>query len=145
MQDDRQDFLPYAYELRGGLDRARVARFEEAASEIEVEFVRDTPRARRHHDQMRRQEQRFLHAVSDEKAHLAGAVPDVEYQLLDGLAGERVERAAHAQAELDVLANVEPGHQGMFLEYDTAIGARAGDGLAVELDRSMRRRQKPGD
>ena len=130
-------------------------------------------------------------------------MPDVEYQLLNGLSGERVERAkrlvhqhqsrtrskrasdayallhttrelvdrpigelvetdqaqllhgggsplgggnaAHAQAELDVLTDVEPGHQGVFLEYHAAIGARAGHGLAVELDCSMRRRQKPGD
>src|ERR1700680_4992921 len=93
MQDDRQDLLPHAYEFRVGLDCARVARLEEAASEMEFEFVRDTPRTRRHHHQMRRQEQRFLHAVGNKKAHLAGAVTDVEYQLANGFAGERVERA----------------------------------------------------
>ncbi len=203
MQDDREDFLAHAYEFRIGLDRARVARLKKSASEVEIEFVRDAPRARRHHHQMRRQEQRLLHAVGDEEAHLARVVPDVEYQLLDGFARERVEcaerlvhqhqprtrgeragdadallhasgqlvdrpvgegveadqaqllhrRAAalgrgdatHPKAEFDVLGHVEPRHQGVFLEHHAAIGARSDHRFAVELDRSVRRRQKARD
>ena len=33
--------------------------------------------------------------------------------------------AAHAQPELDILADVEPGHQSVFLEYHAAIGRLA--------------------
>src|SRR5204862_2403503 len=52
---------------------------------------------------------------------------------------------AHAQSELDILADVEPWHQRMLLEYHAAIRARPDDRSSIELDRSVRRRQESGD
>jgi hypothetical protein len=43
--------------------------------------------------------------------------------------GARPRHAAHAQAELDVLDDVEPGHQRVLLEHDAALGARPTTGL----------------
>ena len=141
--------------------------------------------------------------MGDEEHHLAGALPDVEDELLHRFAGERIERpqrlvhehqfgiggqragdadallhaagqlvdcapgevlqpdqpelfhrhlappggrdATHAQAELDVVYHVEPGHQGVLLEHDAAIGARTVDRVAVELDRAFGGRQEAGD
>src|SRR5204862_7262673 len=41
--------------------------------------------------------------------------------------------------------DVEPGHQRMLLEHDAAIGARAGDGPAIELDLTFGGGEKAGD
>src|SRR5581483_5845622 len=57
-------------------------------------------------------------------------------------------RRGHAslpQPELDVPAYVEPGEQGAVLEDRHAVGGRACDGLAVNLDRPDRRLVEPGN
>jgi hypothetical protein len=149
--------------------------------------MRDAPRRRRHHDELGREEQRLLDAVRDEEEHLLRLPPQLQDQLLDLLARQRVEcaerlvhqhhlgiareraseadpllhaarklvdrmigelleadeaqlverdaaalvfwRAAHPQAERDVLGDVEPGHQRVLLEHDAALGAGPVTGL----------------
>jgi hypothetical protein len=73
---------------------------------------------------------------------------------VDGESPQLVERhsaplvfrhAAHAQSELDVVDDVEPRHQRVLLEHDAAVGAGAGDRLAVEHDGAGRGFHETGD
>jgi hypothetical protein len=149
------------------------------------------------------EKQRLFDRVRDEENHLAAAMPDVEDELLDRFARERIEcperlvhqqelrvgserprdadallhpagqfvdralgkildtdqlellprysaplgglDAAHAQAELDVVDDIEPGHERMLLEHDAAVGAGPGHRLAVELNLAFGRGEKAGD
>src|SRR6185437_11867956 len=77
-------------ELRIRLHLARVAAVDEPATEIHLVAMCDAPRGRRHHDEIRREEQRFLDAVRDEEEHLARRLPQVKDEFLLLLAGERV-------------------------------------------------------
>jgi len=61
-------------------------------TEVEIVGLADATGARRHDDQLGRHEQRFLDAVGDEEHHLPGLAPDLEDQLLHGLARQCVER-----------------------------------------------------
>ena len=53
--------------------------------------------------------------------------------------------AAHPQPELDVVGDVEPGHQRVLLEHDAALGAGTGHALAVEHDLARRVLHEAGD
>ena len=53
--------------------------------------------------------------------------------------------ACHLQAELDILANRQPGEQRVLLEHDAAVRARFGDRLAVEPGLAKRRLDETGD
>ncbi len=80
--------------MKSGSDlTSRASRLDVAAAEIELVGLLDLAGARRHDDEPRGEENRLFDRVGDEEHHLAGAMPDVEDQLLDLLAGQRVERA----------------------------------------------------
>ena len=91
--DDGQHFLAHADEVGRGLDRARVAGLDEAPAEVEAVLVRDPARARRHHDEVRGEEQRLLDRCVMKKHILPVACQTSRISLLDRLARERVERA----------------------------------------------------
>jgi hypothetical protein len=57
-----------------------------------------------------------------------------EAELLFGAARALAVDAAQAQAQRDVVAHVQPGHQRVLLEHDAAVGAGADHRLAVEQD-----------
>src|SRR6266581_1268177 len=92
-QDHREHLLAYPDEIGMGFDRASIAGLEEASAKVQLVSMRNASRPRRHHDQVCCEKQRLLDAMGDEKAHLAGAMPDVENELLDRFAGEGVQRA----------------------------------------------------
>ena len=60
-------------------------------------------------------------------------------------AGVGVDAALHLQAEADVLLDGAPGHQRVVLEDDGAVGAGAGDRLAVDRDLAGGRLDEAGD
>src|SRR5258706_3542489 len=90
--DDAEHELAHADELGARFHGARVARLEEPLVEVELVAVGDAAGPRRHHDQVRCEEQGLLHAVGDEEEHLLRLQPHLQQQLLDGLARQRVER-----------------------------------------------------
>ncbi len=197
LQDHGQHLLAHADELGVGLHRARVARLDEAAAEVELVRVRDAPgrgvitissvarnsasstlcvmkknilpvRCQTLEDQLLdllarervERAERLVHqhhfGVARERAREADALLHAAGELVDrarrrssrgrrgaacrarSRARSALRHAAHAQAELDVVDDVEPRHQRVLLEHDAALGARAGHRLAVEHDRRLR-------
>src|SRR6185369_116300 len=84
--DQLADLLAQSHELRVGFDGAGVAGLSEAAHEIERVAPDDPPRARRHDDHLRPEEQRLLDGMGDEEDALAGPGPDLDDLLLHRLA-----------------------------------------------------------
>src|SRR5688500_13774200 len=98
--NERQHLLAEPNEIGAGFYRPRGAALDVTAAEIEFVAALDPAWPGRHHDQLRRQKNRFLHAMRDEEDHLGGAVPHVENELLNLFARERVqcaERFVHEQ------------------------------------------------
>jgi hypothetical protein len=100
--------------------------------------------------------------VVGERAGDADALLHPARQLVDGAVAEGLEAdqrqllvgepvaldaadAAHAQAERDVVAHREPGHQRVLLEHHAAIRTGPDDRPAVEQDLAARRQQEAGD
>ena len=78
----------------------------------------------------------LLHAAGELVDRAVGEILEAdEPQLVERDAPPLGRRdAAHPQAERDVVDDVEPRHQRVLLEHDAALGAGAGDRLAVEHD-----------
>src|SRR6185295_16726020 len=91
--DELQDLLAQPDEFGVRLYRSRIPALDETPAEVDAVAVRDPSRRRGHHDQLGREEERLLDAVRDEEEHLLRFPPQLEDQLLDLLARERIERA----------------------------------------------------
>ena len=89
----------------------------------------------------------LLHAAREllGKMILETAQPDLGDEAVADLVLLRKLHALLAQAETDVLADVEPGEERVALEHHAAVGAGAHDPGAVEPDLAGRRRLEPGD
>ena len=74
--DERADFLAQFDEARVRRIGPIVAAARELANEVDVEAGDDAARPRRHHDDGRAEQQRFLDRMGDEKDLLAGLGPD---------------------------------------------------------------------